>query len=404
MSGQAGHISTTTSNITPVKTEAVVKAESGSSASNHAQRNAPMMRPNGTSTPLNRHATMAQQSNSSLRSSGLGLTAPMQHPTDAKGLNTTSNSSNTSMNFPPRPGLGAGQPGTSASTHTAKSGAAQMPNGHNSAPVNNGSFNRSSTVVPTSAPQMQPQERAQSSSANVPQQNSHPMKNKPIQLSKPAQQPHHANTGESLQESFSLNSDDDAFLARIDLDQGEVDLGRPIAEDEGIGGAIYFDDDLGGWEGDMDDEMNINSNSGQRQDFIGNNGFQSRPNVNTNSTSIQNAQGPPFHSANNHVRFVPGEVKRANSAAMPTTTLATYVNSTSNTNQPPPSKSILPNFNQNITQGQTTNVFNNKPKENQPVRPSAPPPQNLQTKSTTRAPSMGAFHFPPDMVCRFLLR
>lgn len=55
---------------------------------------------------------------------------------------------------------------------------------------------------------------------------------------------------DTAHESYSLNSDDDAFFASLDLGEGEMrlideieaDIGRPIETDEGVGGAIDFDE------------------------------------------------------------------------------------------------------------------------------------------------------------------
>ena len=44
-----------------------------------------------------------------------------------------------------------------------------------------------------------------------------------------------------------MNSDDDAFFAAVDMDmnlidEAEADIGRPLGDEEGVGGAIDFDE------------------------------------------------------------------------------------------------------------------------------------------------------------------
>ncbi len=60
-------------------------------------------------------------------------------------------------------------------------------------------------------------------------------------------------------DSFAMNSDDDAFFAAVDLDcnlvsELEADVGRPLGEEEGIGGAIDFEEGTRGFdlEGERD--------------------------------------------------------------------------------------------------------------------------------------------------------
>lgn len=57
-----------------------------------------------------------------------------------------------------------------------------------------------------------------------------------------------------------MNSDDDAFFAAVDLDmhfvdETEADVGRPLGEEEGVGGAIDFDEGTRG--SGFEDEQDI---------------------------------------------------------------------------------------------------------------------------------------------------
>lgn len=61
-------------------------------------------------------------------------------------------------------------------------------------------------------------------------------------------------------DSFAMNSDDDAFFAAVDLDANlsselEADVGRPLGEEEGIGGAIDFEEGTRGL--DLEDEQDV---------------------------------------------------------------------------------------------------------------------------------------------------
>lgn len=59
---------------------------------------------------------------------------------------------------------------------------------------------------------------------------------------------------------FSFNSEDDAYFAAVDLgipniDEVDADVGPPVGEDEGIGGAIDFEEGAGELKREAFDEQ-----------------------------------------------------------------------------------------------------------------------------------------------------
>ena len=183
-------------------------------------------------------------------------------------------------------------------------------------------------------------------------------------------------------------------------------MGRPIQDDEGVGGAIYFDEGLNSWDADLDVDTNVHSNIGASN----HSGFQNQQKTNGNINSMpfpqqQRAQPQAVqNNSNNHARFTPNHThtsvpsKPVTTAAISATTTTTSVSPPSDVSnyQQIAARSVLPK--QNVGQGQ--NLQNKvstteRPKENQPVHPA---PSNTQA----RRASMGGFHFPPGMVIHYL--
>ena len=188
------------------------------------------------------------------------------------------------------------------------------------------------------------------------------------------------------EESFNFYSDDDAFLAAVDL--GEGDLGRPILNEEDLGRPIDYEgvdlsvvSDGGSDVGDRKEpqeqgraSVNQGGSKGQHQ----NQGQGQYTNAGASSTSSAGTTGILS-------RLLPNQPPQ-------------FQQRGSHNGNPRPSHSSIPN--------QTTRPPANRPNENYNphannanANPSAG--SNVNTAKRPVTPSAGVFNFPPGMVRPF---
>jgi DNA repair and recombination protein RAD52 len=232
------------------------------------------------------------------------------------------------------------------------------------------------------------------------------------QQHKPSQKVTFASPTRDADESFSY-SDDDAFLAQVDL--GEGDVGRPIDYEDISTGAstIVNRGDLSvgsdavkgcvdtGARGSMGPPASVGGKNGQsntnlqaRQPHI-----QQRQDANSTSSSHNSNPYARVHnqnssSADSHINSAPN--------SNPSISHPKNLNSSSNTAGPTSQQTDLaplpvmrqqqprlvqPNLASNLSSGQNIQNQNQAPHPNANVAPKKPV-----------TPSMGGFHFPPGMV------
>ncbi|TDL18781.1 hypothetical protein BD410DRAFT_467602 [Rickenella mellea] len=263
------------------------------------------------------------------------------------------------------------------------------------------------TSVPNQAVHNNQQIRAQRQSASRPVPPPQPPQSvqlPPPQPNKPQPQAHapSANSAPTVPDmkddfdSFMFNSDDDAFLAGVDLGEGDVaaDLGRPIDSEEGVGGAIDFDEGAG-----ME---------------LGVSGIGLASSAESNSAAPVNAV-----DGQNHVRFASGGSKSHTSSCGSFSNVC--ADGTNNFNKPdirtssakhpaqttgastgmhPPPRPSISHAN---NQGPQSASDASRVKENvdSSVRPG--PAAQPHGQNRPQAP-VGGFHFPPGIVSVLRLR
>ncbi|KAJ7185847.1 RAD52 DNA repair protein [Mycena filopes] len=177
-------------------------------------------------------------------------------------------------------------------------------------------------------------------------------------------------------ESFGFFSDDDAFLACVDM--GEGDLGRPIEYEEGAGSSVVS----GGDEGETSVSPPQQQEGVKQEDRYGPMGLGR-----TGTGTGQGAMNPPPNPPQQQRQVVPrAQQKPASSAS--TSRAAAILNATrgvtANQNQKPLSNpSALPSA----------------PAGGGAAETSAPAPAPAPAKRPP-TPSVGGFHFPPGMAVR----
>jgi hypothetical protein len=181
---------------------------------------------------------------------------------------------------------------------------------------------------------------------------------------------------EDSQESYPFNSDDEAFLATVDLGDGE--LGRPIIEDVDLGRPIGFDEERGeGGPGDT--SITERAAVGQRQ-LVGG-----------QASDVNRQDSMPRHTdKNSHCQ--------PNLNRHTITTNSHSIHSHTNPNLAP---DALPSHQQQQQQQQQRVLHPSNVNAATPTNTVHSKPLTTSETRQPRPPSVGGFHFPPGMVRPF---
>ncbi|KAH0580949.1 hypothetical protein H2248_012102 [Termitomyces sp. 'cryptogamus'] len=197
---------------------------------------------------------------------------------------------------------------------------------------------------------------------------------------------------ENGEESYHFGSDDDAFLALVDL--GEGDLGQPVLPETDIGRPLFDDNDDGGRLFGSDEVQAHSSVPREKKPCApgpqvpASIGMLSKLLPQDQPQQQQRSSNPPnTRSRHSQQQWRTNDQNRQQNQQQQQRTSTNQINSVSN------------NLSRN------TNIKQNVPQrihqdQNQPLAPNGHTPSMTVTRPST--PSMGGFHFPPGVDPRAL--